>query len=43
MHDKTLVLLPSTSPAHAALSAEQKVSAWSVIRQVLINEKAVAP
>ena len=41
--DMTLVLLPSTSPAHAALSVEQKIGAWSVVREVLKKEKAATP
>ena len=43
VRDLALTLLPSTSPAYAALSAERKIAAWSVVREVLGNEKAAAP
>ena len=33
--DLGLVTLPSTSPAHAALSFEEKLAAWAVVRDEL--------
>jgi double-stranded uracil-DNA glycosylase len=35
----TLYRLPSTSPAHAAMTLEAKVKAWSVVQEVLDHQE----
>lgn len=34
------IILPSTSPAHASLSFQQKLRRWSVLRRKAVNETA---
>lgn len=40
--NRSLCLLPSTSPAHASLSVDDKIRAWSAVRAALANKKAAA-